>query len=116
MLRASLIAAAFVGTPLAAASSTDERITTRAEFVDRVANRNLSRLGVGVRVTPGGQIEGSAFGTPVTGSWDWRGNRFCREMKWGDRSWEDSCQAVVIRENRVYFQPSSGSSVYLYMR
>lgn len=116
MLRASLIAAALVAAPVAAPATTDERITSRSEFVDRVANRKLSRLGVGVRVTPGGRIEGSAWGTAVTGTWDWRGNRFCREMQWGDRSWDDSCQAVIIREDRVYFQPSSGSSVYLYMQ
>ena len=88
-------------------------ITDRATFVDRIANRDLTRLGIGVRVTPGGEIDGDAFGAPVTGTWEWRGRQFCREMQWGDRTFGDSCQSVHIRDGRVYFQPSSGNSVYL---
>ncbi|MBJ3764130.1 dihydrodipicolinate reductase [Maribius pontilimi] len=111
MLRHLLLVAMTLGPLPALANQTT--ITDRATFVDRIANRNLSRLGVGVTVTPGGRIEGSAFGTAVTGTWEWRGRQFCREMQWGDRTWDDSCQSVHVRDGRVYFQPSSGSSVYL---
>lgn len=95
------------------ATAQETSITDRATFVDRVADRELTRLGIGVRVTPGGQITGRAYGTAVTGTWEWRGRQFCREMQWGSRRWADSCQSVYIRDGRVYFQPRSGDSVYL---
>ena len=95
------------------AGAQEDRITTRGDFLDRVAGRPLSRLGIGIRVTPGGQITGNAFGATVTGSWEWSGRMFCREMAWGSRSWDRECQAVFLREGRVYFQARDGDSVYL---
>ena len=110
MLRLTLMMIA-LATPVAA----QERISTRDQFVSRVADRQLSRVGIGVTVTQDGRISGSAFGTGVTGSWDWSGAFFCRKMEWGSRSWDRSCQAVQIDGDRVYFigDKGRGSQVYL---
>lgn len=112
MLRLPLIASLLLLSP-ATAIAQDRQITSRSEFVSKVANRDLTRLGIGVRVSPGGQISGSAFGTKLTGTWNWDGRVFCREMQWGQRTFDYSCQSVILRDDRVYFQPRSGNAVYL---
>lgn len=110
MLRLTLVLIA-----LALPATAQERLSSREQFVSRVADRELTRLGIGVSVTGDGRIRGSAFGTPVTGSWDWSGAFFCRTMEWGSRSWGRSCQAVQIDGGRVYFiaDKGRGSQVYL---
>ena len=92
-----------------------ERISTRAAFLDRVAGQELSRLGISVRATPGGAIAGRALGQDVTGMWDWSGSFFCRTLSWGSRSWARDCQAVQVDGDRVYFigDKGRGQSVWL---
>ena len=84
------------------------RVTDRAAFESRVIGQDLSRLGITVRVRPGGVIAGSAFGGEVTGSWDWQDGFFCREMSWGSRSWDWNCQAVYIGVDTVRFIADRG--------
>lgn len=100
---------------LAAPLAAQERIGTRDAFVERVAGRELTRLGIGMTVTPDGAIAGNAFGGAVRGSWTWEGGFFCREMAWGDRQWPRNCQLVQIEGDRVRFvaDRGEGDSVYL---
>lgn len=113
MLRLNLLVLMFIW-PLAAASQeSGQQIVDRAAFVETVAGRNLSRLGIGIQLSPDGTISGRAYGAEVSGSWRWEGSRFCREMRWGDRTFEDACQSVILRGERVYFRPESGDAVYL---
>ncbi len=49
-------------------------------FVQITSRRALTRFGMNVDVSPGGQISGRAFGYPVTGAWQWSGSNFCRYL------------------------------------
>ncbi len=102
------IAATLLIFALPAAAQTFERVTDRAAFLDAVTGRTLSRLGIGLVVTPGGDIAGRAFGGRVTGSWEWRDGFFCREMSWGRSSWEWNCQAVYLDGDTVRFVADRG--------
>ncbi len=93
---------------LPAAAQTFERLTDRAAFLDAVAGRTLTRLGIGLQVTPGGDITGRAFGGRVSGAWEWRDGFFCREMRWGSRSWDWNCQAVYLGGGTVRFVADRG--------
>lgn len=93
---------------LPAAAQNLYRVTDRAVFLDRVEGRTLSRLGIGVEVTREGSISGRAFGGRVTGSWEWQDGYFCREMSWGNSSWDWNCQAVYIGGDTVRFVADRG--------
>ena len=46
-------------------------VSSRDSFVDLVQGRELRRFGIRLTVTPDGEIVGRAFGSEVTGDWDW---------------------------------------------
>ncbi len=93
---------------LPAAAQDLARVAERQAFLDAVAGRDLSRLGITVQVQPDGRITGSAFGAPVTGSWEWQDGFFCREMSWGPREWARNCQAVYLGGDTVRFIADRG--------
>lgn len=84
------------------------RITDKGEFLGVVTQGELTRLGISVTVTPDGEIEGSAFGYPVTGSWTWDGGFFCRDLAWGGDDLGYNCQAVARDGRSVRFISDKG--------
>ncbi len=102
--------AALLSGPVAAESF--DQIDDRSEFVSVVANKNLTRLGITLTVTPSGQIEGRAFGRPVTGAWQWKSGYFCRDLYWGQRNLGANCQAVRVQGSTVRFISDQGTGDY----
>ncbi|WP_422071124.1 dihydrodipicolinate reductase [Tranquillimonas rosea] len=91
------IAAALGLTMLSAPAHAEFRqVSERATFLDIVQGRELSRLGVSLRVTPDGRITGSALGFDVTGSWEWRNGYFCRTIDYGSGRLPNNCQVVLV--------------------
>lgn len=86
-----------------------EQITDRSEFLDAVTNSTLTRLGIKVQVTADGGIKGSAFGSPVTGSWSWDGGYFCRDLAWGGDDLGYNCQEVAVDGSSIRFTSDKGS-------
>ncbi|TRD22247.1 dihydrodipicolinate reductase [Palleronia caenipelagi] len=84
------------------------RINDAKEFREQVAGRDLTRTGITMRVEPGGVLTGRAFGGRVTGRWTWESGYFCREMRWGGRSWDWNCQAVFLGADTVRFIADRG--------
>lgn len=105
MLRLSALLLALA---LPAAAQDLARVTDRQAFLSRVGGQDLSRMGITVQVQPDGSITGSAFGAPVTGSWEWTEGFFCRQMSWGPREWERNCQAVYTDGATVRFVADRG--------
>ena len=99
-----------LGLPAAApALANDFRvITDQSEFVGLVANRDLTRFGITLEVSPDGEIGGSAFGRDVSGAWDWRGNFFCRDLFFGQQNLGPNCQAVMVDGDTVRFVADQG--------
>lgn len=94
------------------AASAFERITLADEFTGLVANRELSRFGIRLEVSPSGEISGRGFGYPVTGDWQWRDGYFCRVMDWGGTEIEPNCQMVLRDGDRLRFVSDQGTGEY----
>ncbi|WP_375687474.1 dihydrodipicolinate reductase [Pseudooceanicola sp. LIPI14-2-Ac024] len=100
-----LIAAA-----LPAAAQDQHPVTDRAEFVSLVEGRALTRLGISLNVTGDGQISGRALGRPVSGTWEWQGDYFCRVLKWGGKVIDAyNCQAVELEGAGLRFTSDKGA-------
>lgn len=92
-------------------------VKDRAEFVALVAGRDLTRLGVRLTVTPDGQISGRAFGFAVTGTWNWQGNYFCRDMSYGSgNALGYNCQVVYQNGDTLRFIADRGAGDHADLR
>ena len=107
-LRIALAAAALAAAVPSTALAELARISDRATFVATVQGRELSRLGISLRVSPNGSIAGRALGRDVTGTWEWQNGLFCRTLDAGDRQWERNCQAVSVDGGSIRFQADEG--------
>lgn len=85
-----------------------ERVTERNAFLGLVEGRTLTSLGVSLQVLPDGQIAGRAFGSQVTGTWDWRNGLFCRELVAPTRSFPLNCQVVQRDGSTLRFIADEG--------
>ena len=81
-------------------------------FVSLTNGRELRRLGIRVQVLPQGQIEGRAFGSPVTGAWTWEGGYFCRDLYWGGDDLGYNCQLVEENGDTLRFTTDRGAGIY----
>jgi hypothetical protein len=85
-----------------------ERVTDRSAFVGLVEGRTLTSLGISLRVLRDGQIAGRAFGSTVTGTWNWRDGLFCREMAAASRQFPLNCQVVQLDGTTLRFIADEG--------
>lgn len=117
-MRAALFA--LFATLLATPATADgfSQISDRSQFVSLIENRDLTRFGIRVKVTPDGDIRGRAFGRDVSGAWRWDGSYFCRDLYWGDRNLGANCQAVERDGNTLRFTSDQGQGDHadLYLR
>ncbi|ABD56955.1 hypothetical protein [Jannaschia sp. CCS1] len=107
-LRITLLAALAAIAPLPALAEL-ARITDRAAFINTVQGRELSRLGVTLRVAPNGSISGRALGRDVTGTWVWESGMFCRTLDAGDRQFARNCQVVSVDGSSIRFHADQGT-------
>ena len=80
-------------------------------FVSLVNGRELRRFGIRLNVTPEGQIQGRAFGAPVTGEWTWQGGYFCRDLFWNGDDLGYNCQLVEESGDTLRFTSDQGSGM-----
>ena len=86
-----------------------QRIEDRDRFIGLVEGRDLTRFGISLKVTDGGQIAGSAFGQKVSGRWDWSGRYFCRDLYLGGKPLDtQNCQTVEVRGDTLRFTSDRG--------
>lgn len=93
-----------------------ERINDENGFVSLVKDRELKRLGIRLKVTDDGRIQGNAFGKEVTGAWRWDGGYFCRDLAVGGDSLEFNCQLVQVKGRTVRFTSDKGDGIYADLR
>ena len=88
------------------------KIESKSEFAALIRQHQLERLGVTLTLTPDGGITGRAFGKPVTGSWDWKGGFFCRDMAWGEKRFDYNCQVVARNGDALRFTADRGQGEF----
>ncbi|ARE40471.1 hypothetical protein RGUI_2330 [Rhodovulum sp. P5] len=108
--------AGLIATAAPAAAEGFRDVDSRSGFVSLVEGRKLTRLGVKLTVTPGGQIAGRAFGKPVVGDWSWKGGYFCRDLNFGDEDLGYNCQLVQVRGQTVRFTSDRGAGRHADLR
>lgn len=110
--------AVFAAVSLASPVKADDfdRVESRDEFVQLVAGRALTRFGITLNVSPGGEIEGRAFGQPVKGAWRWDGGYFCRDLVFGKESLGPNCQVVEKRGEVLRFTADEGKGDHADLR
>lgn len=85
------------------------KIDGQAEFAGLVSGRELTRMGITLTVSPGGEIRGRAFGQDVSGSWTWQDGYFCRDLFWGDQAFGYNCQEVALNGSSLRFTSDRGA-------
>ena len=87
-------------------------VNDRAVFLDLIEGREL-RMGVfqiTLKITPDGQIAGSALGWDVTGTWAWEDGYFCRAIDWSGKPIPNNCQLVEVQDNeKIRFTVDKGA-------
>ena len=106
----ALVSALFLNTPALAESF--KPVTSRDSFVSLMQNRELTRFGINLIVTPDGKIDGRAFGRDVSGAWRWQSGYFCRDLFWGQKNLGPNCQAVKVQGQTVRFISDQGTGEY----
>lgn len=86
-------------------------VSDRPEFLQLMGGRDLTNrlYNLTIAVAPSGQITGNAMGWDITGSWDWRGGFFCREMAWGGDEIPYNCQLVEVDGDQMRFTVDQGA-------
>lgn len=105
-----LAAMAAVSTPATAEALSP--ISSRDGFVQVITSGELRRFGIRLTVTPDGRIAGRAFGTPVTGAWQWSNGYFCRDLVWGETDLGYNCQLVEIDGSTIRFTSDQGAGEF----
>lgn len=86
-------------------------VSDKSVFVNLMEGRSLTNrlYNLTLDVSSGGQINGSALGWDVTGTWAWRGGYFCREMSWGGDPIPYNCQLVEVSGDQIRFTTDQGA-------
>lgn len=111
-LSTAIALSAAIGASAATAESF-QPVTRQADFVRLISDRDLTRFGIRLNVTPSGNIEGRAFGRKVTGAWQWQDGYFCRELYVGsDDLGGPNCQLVLRNGATLRFIADKGAGDY----
>ena len=87
-------------------------VDSDTRFVALIEGRELRRLGIRLTVTPTGEIQGRAFGGPVTGQWGWENGYFCRDLFWNDTDLGYNCQLVQENGPTRRFTSDQGAGMF----
>ncbi|MFC3614701.1 dihydrodipicolinate reductase [Lutimaribacter marinistellae] len=98
----------FAGIAAAPAMAEYKTIGDVNTFRSVVEGRTLTRPLIKLQVLPGGKITGTGGGAEVSGSWDWKGQYFCRDLNWRGRDLGYNCQTVSINGGKIRFTADQG--------
>lgn len=92
----------------AAAQVGFQPVTSKSEFLQLIAGKNLKYSGASIHLTAGGKIKGQAYGKTVSGTWQWKGGFFCRSIMWGSRDLGPNCEVVKVDGSTLRFITDHG--------
>ncbi len=87
---------ALIGAATQAVADGYAPVEDKQTFLALTQGKELRNFFYGVRlsVLENGQIDGSAVGWDIAGTWSWEDGYFCREMNWGGDLIPYNCQLV----------------------
>ncbi len=83
-------------------------VTSQTDFINLVNGKTLTRPLVRIEVRPDGSITGRGAAWDVTGTWNWQGSYFCRDLYWGGDPLGYNCQQVSIDGGSIQFTSDEG--------
>jgi hypothetical protein len=101
--------AALMAVPLPAMADGFALVREKAVFLNLIEGKALTRFGISLNVSSAGGIDGSAFGSTVTGAWSWKDGLFCRDLSYGSTNLGLNCQTVQHRGNTLRFTADAGT-------
>ncbi len=113
--KAPAVAGALLASALTAETAMAEQfnvVSSRDSFVSLVQGRELRRFGIRLTVSPDGAIRGRAFGSEVSGQWDWNNGYFCRDLFFGEEDLGFNCQLVQVNGETLRFTTDQGQGIY----
>ncbi|ASM73700.1 MULTISPECIES: dihydrodipicolinate reductase [Roseobacteraceae] len=83
-------------------------VTSQSDFIRLVSGKTLTRPLIRIEVRADGRITGTGAAWEVTGTWNWQGNYFCRDLYWGGDPLGYNCQEVRFEGGRIRFTSDKG--------
>jgi hypothetical protein len=86
-------------------------VTDEATFLSLVEGKELRHrfYPITLVVSDNGQVNGSAVGWGVEGTWSWQDGYFCRELVWGGDPIPYNCQLVEVNNDLIRFTVDQGA-------
>ena len=85
------------------------QIKDRAQFMQVVSGKTLTRPLVKIKLSPNGSISGKGAAWDVSGQWQWKGNYLCRSLEWGGDDMGYNCQEVKVKGSTMRITSDKGS-------
>ncbi len=111
-MKYAILSLALVAAATPAAADGYAPVKDEQTFRALIQGKELHNFFYGVRlnVLENGQIDGSAVGWDIAGTWSWEDGYFCREMNWGGDLIPYNCQLVEAQgEDRLRFTVDRGA-------
>ncbi len=86
-----------------------QQIKSRADFVEMVSGKTLTRPLVKLTVSPDGSISGRGAAWDVSGEWQWKGNYLCRSLEWGGDDLGYNCQQIMVKGTTMRITSDKGA-------
>ncbi|WP_108814484.1 dihydrodipicolinate reductase [Loktanella sp. Alg231-35] len=120
-MKHAILSLALIGVAAPAAADGYAPVKDEQTFVSLIQGKELRNFFYGVRlnVRENGQIDGSAVGWDIAGTWSWEDGFFCREMSWGGDPIPYNCQLVEAQGNerlRFTVDRGAGDSAFFRLR
>ena len=107
MWKISAFLIAFLAVPALAATGYT-KINNKAEFVNLVKGKTLTRPLIKLEVSSAGSIKGRGASWDVNGKWTWQNGYFCRNLNWGGTELGYNCQEVGLSGGKLRFTSDQG--------
>lgn len=90
-----------------------DRVTTKNEYLEKGADNYYGDAGGTSMATHDGIIKGIFGGLQLTGTWDWKGEYFCRTSMLGTMDLGSDCIQIDVTDNkmRLILEKGTGMSV-----
>lgn len=97
---------------LAATFVSAEEIEDQRKFMELIVGKKLVQGETWVKILKDGKVEGKGpKAGDISGSWEWSGKYYCRELVIEGVALPNDCQVVTIDDGKVTFTHKEGAGV-----